>query len=132
MALFPTPEDSESKHIFRWRQFAATCIMVIGGTQLVQSTLIWGLVPFIFTGFASTAQVNDLRVQQTAIRADQIVRNINDAVERQCYAQREGNMQALQFATDALDRALREYQQVINMIPRIPRCDEVIVDSRLR
>jgi hypothetical protein len=97
---------------------------------MVQTSLIWGLIPFIFSGFTSSAQSQTQQEQLRDIRVGQIERNIRDAVELRCYAQIQGNMPALSFATEAIRKYQTDYVKLTNRYAQEPSCDALIVTKR--
>lgn len=130
VALVPHPETTEPAHVYRWRQTVALCLALAIGAIIMTTALAWGMIPLLFSGFASVAQVQDLASQQKDIRADQLAARITEARERQCYAQMEQNMPALGFATQQLNEYLNLYFKVTKQSYRVPGCDELIVAKK--
>jgi hypothetical protein len=125
--LFPMPDASESKQIFRWRQVVSLAILLLGASLVVGDALAWGFVPVLYGGFAQQTLVQTMTTSLTEVRASQVERTIIEARERQCYAQRESNMDALQFATEKLNDSLDAYKRAVGHAFRVPECNELIV-----
>jgi hypothetical protein len=94
-----------------------------------QFALIWGFVPFLFTGFASADQFHDLKQQSIDIRTSQIERSITEAKRSQCEAQASGNMDALTWATNALSKYQDDYYKVNKRYFPEPPCSALIVSK---
>jgi hypothetical protein len=124
--LFPEPEPHESRRVFKWRQVVSLAILLLGGSVLVGDALAWGLTPIVYPGFASLSIVEMLSAAQAEIREAQIERSILEDRERQCNAQREANVQALQFATQKLESSIDDYSRVTKRGYRVPDCNELI------
>lgn len=125
--LFPEPAQGEAKQVFRWRQAVSLAILILGGAVALEDVLAWGFVPVIYPGFASASQVKGVWNSLVEVRASQVERSILDARERQCNAQREGNVDALQFVTQRLNENLLSYQQVAKRDYRVPECSELVI-----
>ena len=128
--LFPEPETHESPKVFRWRQVVSLAILLLGGSVLVGDALAWGLTPIVYPGFASVSIVEMLASAQSEIRASQVERAIIEARERQCYAQQERNVEALQFATAKLNDSIVDYKKATGRAFRVPECNELIVAKK--
>jgi len=66
--LLPPPNEDEEQ--FRWQRSIAFAVILFGGISVANVALTWGLVPVLFSGFATLAsqeaQAIDLdRVQQS-------------------------------------------------------------------
>lgn len=125
--LFPEPGPDEAKQVFRWRQAVSLAILLLGGAVVVEDSLAWGVVPVLYPGFASASQVSGVWNSLVEVRASQVERSIREARERQCNAQIEGNMDALQFATQMLNVSLDDYQRAVKREYRVPECAELVI-----
>lgn len=56
-ALFP-PSDDDKERTTSWRRSISAVVIATGAVTLVNTLLTWGLLPFLFSGFASVASVN--------------------------------------------------------------------------
>jgi hypothetical protein len=69
--LFPPPQADQEQ--FRWQRAMAFALILVGGLTVANVALTWGLVPILFSGFATfasqEAQAIDLNNVQKSITA---------------------------------------------------------------
>jgi hypothetical protein len=132
VALVPQPGQGEPPHVYHWRQVVAFSIVIIGGATVMHIAWACGLLTFAgMTGFATAA---DLKTQQAVvldIRVTQIENAIKTAKSANCIAQREGNMLALNYSSEDLNKRLTEYFNATgHPYPRVPECAELLATVR--
>ena len=66
-ALFPPPHPDPAQHA--WQRAVSVYVMAIGGVLVATYVmLIWGLIPVVFSGFATAADMQLVKAQQSQMQ----------------------------------------------------------------
>jgi hypothetical protein len=93
--LFP-PDEANVEQTQRWRRSISAVVIATGAITIVSNLLIWGLVPFLFSGFASVSSVQAATDKIDETRKE--VERVQQSIESQSRQMRRD--------TDKLEAAL--------------------------
>jgi hypothetical protein len=81
VALIP-PRDGDAERSYKWRVTVATLIFALGGVTLANTVLTWGMVPWIFLGFARVDTVVGIERDQVEFARKADVAKITAQIDR--------------------------------------------------
>ena len=88
--------------------------------------ILWAGGWLVFAGLSGYATTSELKPLND-IRISQIEQSIRDAKQANCIAQADGNIAALSYSLDDLNRQLNAYYYATGRpYPRVPECSELI------
>lgn len=118
--LRPPKATASHKHVQAWRWFIAVSTGVNALALAAHITLACGLLGSTYPGFASAADVEQIRSERKLERQTDLEQRILQVREKQCAS--DGQVKSLHTFT--LQKMLIEYQQLSGSAYPVPSCED--------
>lgn len=136
--VVPPPEehDPTGPYVRRWRWAIFGALCTVTSALAIQMSLAWGAIPIVFSGFASSQQIRELRdgqdeivhaVKNLAKETSEIVigNQIDNLRIMECDARKSGKLDlARAFASRITDKQ-RDYRRVMGSDRPLRSCEDV-------
>lgn len=67
-ALVPPRDFTDIAAAYKWSMSVSIIVLLLVGVTIVNTALVWGFIPFFFTGFASAADLSTINKSQQTIQ----------------------------------------------------------------
>ena len=119
--LRPPKADASERHVQSWRWFIAVSTGVTALSLTLHILLACGFLTFIHPGFASAADVEQIREERKTDRQTDLEQKILEVREKQCTAP---TPQIKSLHTATLQKMLLEYQRLSGTNYPTPSCED--------
>jgi hypothetical protein len=139
-ALIP-PTDASNEKNYKWRVSVALAILFIGVNTVANTVFMFGLIPFLFSGFASVTTVQDLATKNDLAKVSDSLSSVSSIVKEsqietldqqiynlhvmECNALKAKNMDAADSHGRRLSELTRKFRVLIGYDYILRPCSEL-------